>query len=125
MNEDVTVTAPAATTSLVVLRTTVRSFAATDAFTLDQLDDLRMAVDEAATRLAAHTSGETLTMRVSATATGMRVLLSAQATHDSELIGEGSFSYSVLIALADDLSVSLDEATASVELVKHHRGDTG
>ena len=120
-----TVLVPATAGHLAVLRTTVGAFAARDHFTLDQVDDLRMAVEEAAVQLLRHNQGERITMDIATTAEGVEVTLSGDVPDDDPIIDETSFSWTILRALADGLSIESDGPRANIVLVKHRLADAG
>lgn len=115
----VTVTVPATANHLAVLRTAVGGFAARDQFTLDQVDDLRMAVEEAAVQLLRHSRGDRITMDVETTADGVEVRLSGQVADDDPVIDESSFSWTILRALADDIRIESENQHAVIVLAKH------
>jgi hypothetical protein len=113
----VTVKVPPAAGYLAVLRTAVGAYAARDRFTLDQVDDLRMAVEEAAVQLLRHVSGEAIVMDVSPIAPGIEVRLHAQVS-SGPVFDRSSFSWTILRALADDVRAYTDER-ATIVLEKH------
>ena len=115
----VTVTVPATANHLAVLRTAVGGFAARDQFTLDQVDDLRMAVEEAAVQLLRHSRGERITMDVETTDAGVEVRLSGQVADDDPVIDESSFSWTILRALADDIRIETQKQQAVIVLAKN------
>lgn len=128
--ETVTVKVPSKASFLAVLRTAIGGFAARDSFTLDQVDDLRMAVEEVAVQLLRHSSGEHLVMEVTATDSGIEVRLHAQVEGDEPVVDQSSFSWTILWALADDIQVESWQGNATVVLRKNrvvviHREDTG
>jgi serine/threonine-protein kinase RsbW len=115
----VTVTVPATANHLAVLRTAVGGFAARDQFTLDQVDDLRMAVEEAAVQLLRHSRGDRITMDVETTGQGVEVRLSGEVADDDPVIDESSFSWTILRALADDIRIETPDEQAVIVLTKH------
>lgn len=115
----VTVTVPATANHLAVLRTAVGGFAARDQFTLDQVDDLRMAVEEAAVQLLRHSRGDRITMDVETTDQGVEVRLTGNVADDDPVIDESSFSWTILCALADDIRTESRNHQAVIVLVKH------
>ena len=115
----VTVTVPATANHLAILRTAVGGFAARDQFTLDQVDDLRMAVEEAAVQLLRHSRGDRITMEVVTTEAGVEVRLSGNVADDDPVIDESSFSWTILRALADDIRIDSANAQALIVLAKH------
>ncbi len=117
--DTVSLTVPATAGHLAILRTTVGGFAARDQFTLDQVDDLRMAVEEAAVQLLRQSRGERLNMDIQTTDVGVEVRLLAQVDSDDPIIDEGSFSWTILRALADDIRVESQADQATIVLAKH------
>ncbi len=115
----VTVTVPATANHLAVLRTAVGGFAARDQFTLDQVDDLRMAVEEAAVQLLRHNEGEHLEMELESTSTGLDVRLQARVDTVAGVIDESSFSWTILRALADDIRIETRDQQAMIVLAKY------
>ena len=115
----VTVTVPATANHLAILRTAVGGFAARDQFTLDQVDDLRMAVEEAAVQLLRHSRGDRITMEVVTTDEGVEVHLSGNVADDDPVIDESSFSWTILRALADDIRIESANQQALIVLAKH------
>ncbi len=114
-----TVRVPATAGHLALLRTAVGGFAARDRLTLDQVDDLRMAVEEAAVQLLRHASGERIELDVCGTATGIEVRLHADVAGEEPIIDESSFSWSILRALSDDVAVEMQQRHATIVLSKH------
>jgi serine/threonine-protein kinase RsbW len=114
----VTVRVPAEAGHLALLRTTVGGFAARDNFTLDQVDDLRMAVEEAAVQLLRQATGEHIVLDVTSTEAGMEVRLRAEVASSTPVIDEQSFSWTILRALADDLRVEMQQDQATILLMK-------
>lgn len=117
--DTVTVTIPASAGHLAILRTAVGGFAARDQFTLDQVDDLRMAVEEAAVQLLRRTRGDRIAMDVETTEQGVEVRLRAAAPDTGPVIDESSFSWTILRALADDIRVESRSEQATVVLSKN------
>ncbi|CAN5434598.1 hypothetical protein BH23ACT7_BH23ACT7_25900 [soil metagenome] len=117
-DQTVTIKVPPIAAHLAVLRTAVGGIAARDRFTLDQVDDLRMAVEEAATQLLRHSGGSPIVMDVTPTDSGLEVRLSADVPGDVRIIDESSFSWMILRALADDLSVESLQTRTTVVLGK-------
>jgi serine/threonine-protein kinase RsbW len=104
---------------LAVLRTAVGGIAARDRFTIDQVDDLRMAVEEAATQLLRHVIEGRIEMAVVPTETGLEVRLSAKVKPPSKVIDSSSLSWMILRALADDLRVESQKSGSTIVLSKH------
>ena len=115
----VTVTVPATANHLAVLRTAVGGFAARDQFTLDQVDDLRMAVEDAAVQLLRHSRGDRISMDIETTDKGVEVRLSGQVADNDPVIDESSFSWTILCALADDIRIDSENQQAVIVLEKY------
>ncbi|MPZ74258.1 MAG: anti-sigma regulatory factor [Nitriliruptorales bacterium] len=115
----VTVTVPATANHLAVLRTAVGGFAARDQFTLDQVDDLRMAVEEAAVQLLRHSRGDRISMDVETTDNGVEVRLTGNVADDDSVIDESSFSWTILRALADAIRIESNQGETVIVLSKN------
>lgn len=104
-NQDVVLSIPASTAYVALLRTVVGSCAGHRNFTLDQIDDLRMAVDEAAGQLLRHIAGEEVELSVTEAQESLEVRLSAATASDGSVIHRDSFAWTILQVLADDFDV--------------------
>lgn len=104
---------------LALLRTAVGGFAARDHFTLDQVDDLRMAVEEGAVQLLRHVQGDHISLEVRATDLGVEVRLYGPVPGSDPVIDESSFSWTILRALADDLRIEMQQGHATIVMHKH------
>lgn len=103
---------------LALLRTVVGGCAGREGFTLDQIDDVKMAVDEAAVQLLRHISGDGISLDVALEGDLLEVRVSADVTGDTPVIDESSFSWTILQALADQLRVENAPPTCTVVLTK-------
>lgn len=110
---------PATAGHLALLRTAVGGFAARECLTIDQIDDLRIAVEEAAVQLLRHARGERLELDICRTPAGVEVRLHADVVGEEPVVDEASFSWSILSALADELSVEMRQRHATIVLTKH------
>lgn len=117
--ETVTVRVPAEAGHFAVLRTVVGGIAARDSFTLDQVDDLRMAVEESAVQLLRRIREGPLQLDVQTTSSGIEVRLHGDVATSEPVIDEASLSWAILEALADDLRVDVEGSRASVVLTKN------
>jgi serine/threonine-protein kinase RsbW len=117
--QTVTVKVPPTAGHLAVLRTCVGGVAARDRFTLDQVDDLRMAVEEAGVQLLRRASGDSIEMALEPTESGLEIRLTAEVDQEGPVIDETSFSWAILKALADDIRVEAHGTRAIVVLAKH------
>ncbi|HWB70618.1 MAG TPA: hypothetical protein VG452_00230 [Egibacteraceae bacterium] len=117
--ETVTVKVPSKAGYLAVLRTAVGGFAARDSFTLDQVDDLRLAVEETAVQLLRRSSGDHIVMDVTTTDGGIEVRLIIEVEGDEPVMDQSSFSWTILWALTDDIQVESWPGHATVILRKN------
>lgn len=115
----VTVVVPPEAGHLAILRTAVGGFAARHQLTIDQVDDLRMAVEEAAVALLRSSGEERITMDISDVDDGVEVRLSAPVAEGTTVLEDTSWSWMILSALADDLRVERQGPAVAVVLVKH------
>lgn len=104
---------------LALLRTVVGGFAGRDHFTLDQVDDLRMAVEESAVQLLRHVDDDVITLEAHSTDAGVELRLYAAVTGSDPVIDEASFSCTILQALTDDLRIEMQENRATIVMTKH------
>ncbi|MDQ1709996.1 MAG: serine/threonine-protein kinase RsbW [Frankiaceae bacterium] len=100
---------PADGAYLSVLRTATAGLASRLDFTLDDIEDLRIAVDEACAMLLSHAvPGADLTCEFELHESVLRVAVSAQ-TSDGEEPSRDTFAWTVLSALAGDVDSSVDD----------------
>jgi serine/threonine-protein kinase RsbW len=119
-NEQVVVlTVPATPEHLSLLRSLVGYYAGRERFTIDQIDDLRMAVDEAGVQLLRHVAGDQVRLELTRTGPELVMRVSADVSGEEPVIDRESFSWTILRALADDLRVEMQQAHATLVLVKH------
>jgi serine/threonine-protein kinase RsbW len=122
---------PASGAYLGVLRTATAGLAARLQFTLDEIEDLRIAVDEACAMLLAVASdtpvlGDTveLSCRFTVTEDALTVETTVPiGSPDERLPGGESFAWQVLSALADEVSANVDGRQASIRLTKRRPQD--
>ena len=111
---------PAAGAYLSVLRTATASLASRLDFTIDDIEDLRIAVDEACAMLLAQAvPGADLECRFELTADAIEVAVSV-LTLDGEQPSRDTFAWTVLTALAGQVDSSVD-ADLRVTLTLHKR----
>jgi serine/threonine-protein kinase RsbW len=103
---------------LALLRTVVGGCAGREGFTLDQIDDMKMAVDEAAVQLLRSSKGEGITVEVTIAERDIEIRVSADVDGDKPVIDESSFSWTILKALADELRVESAPPRCTVVLTK-------
>ena len=122
----VELTVPAHTSYLGVVRTATAGLAARLSFTLDEIEDLRIAVDEACVMLLSlprppHTDEATLTCRFRVLVDALAVTVSGRVGPRALMPADQSFAWQVLTAHAADVTGKLDGSRATVELVKRRR----
>ena len=118
--EDVVVlVVPADGSYLAVLRTATAGLAARLQFTLDEIEDLRIAVDEACAILLSFASAQTeVTSQFEVTDSALSVDVSVPFSGRATLPGGNSFSWQVLTALAGEVSARTDNGRAAIRLKK-------
>jgi len=100
---------PADSAYLSVLRTATAGLAARLDFTLDEIEDLRIAVDEACAMLLPHAiAGAQLTCRFHLDPSTLTVTVTIPTT-DGALPERDTFSWTVLTALAGEVDAGSDE----------------
>jgi len=116
----VSVRLPAEGAYLAVLRTTTASLAARLDFTLDEIEDLRIAVDEACCLLLADAAPDAmLTSSFEMSADAIQVTVSTQTAHHRGPARE-SFAWTVLSALAGHVdSWTEPDGQQAIALIKH------
>jgi serine/threonine-protein kinase RsbW len=122
---------PASGAYLGVLRTATAGLAARLQFTLDEIEDLRIAVDEACAMLLAIASdvpvlGDTVELSCRFTVTDDALTVETTVpigSPDERLPGGESFAWQVLSALADEVSANVDGRQASIRLTKRRPQD--
>lgn len=125
--EDVVLIAvPASGAYLGVLRTATAGLAARLQFTLDEIEDLRIAVDEACAILlaVAHLDAE-LTCRFIVTDNALTVQASVPTDRDPVRLPSGeSFAWQVLSALTDEVSADVTPGRAGIRLTKRRPAES-
>ncbi len=119
-NEDLVVlVVPADGSYLAVLRTATAGLAARLQFTLDEIEDLRIAVDEACAILLSIASDKTeVTSQFEVTDSALSIDVSVPITGPATLPGGNSFSWQVLTALAGEVNAKTDGDRAAIRLTK-------
>ncbi|HEY3504206.1 MAG TPA: anti-sigma regulatory factor [Actinocatenispora sp.] len=122
-DEDLVVlTVPADGAYLSVLRTATAGLAARLHFTLDEIEDLRIAVDEACAMLLAGAPPYTeLTCRFEVTQDTLTVAVSVPNT-GQRLPGTETFAWMVLTALAGSVTSDVSDGHATIWLTKKRDG---
>ncbi len=117
----VELTVPADSAYLSVLRTATAGLAARLQFTLDEIEDLRIAVDEACAMLLPGTAGRAdaeLTCRFDVIDDTLAVAVSVPAAVAGALPGTQTFAWKVLTALAGEVSAENREGMVTIRLAK-------
>lgn len=114
----VMLTVPADGGYLGVLRTATAGLAARLHFALDEIEDLRIAVDEAcAMLLAIATRDAELECRFSVTDDALTVEVTVPTTSGARLPAESSFAWKVLTALTTSANATADGRQATITLL--------
>ena len=117
-DQSVTITIPASADHVSLLRALIGMYAARQDFTLEEVDDLRMAVEEAAVQLLRRVSGDDLEMAVRNDEGTVRATLSGTISGEAPVMDRNSFSWTILSALSDDVRVDTVAGQGVVELSK-------
>jgi len=121
--DTVELTVPADPAYVSVLRTVTASLAARRDFTIEEIDDLRIAVDEASSLLLPHASADSQLAAVfTATENSLTAEVSVPARSSADSapfeIDTTSFAWMVLAALADSVTTNYGAERVSVTLSK-------
>jgi serine/threonine-protein kinase RsbW len=110
---------PADGSYLAVLRTATAGLAARLQFTLDEIEDLRIAVDEAcAMLLAVAAASSDLTCEFEVTPAALTIEVGVPVQGTAALPGNQSFSWQVLTALAGEVTADTTPGRAMIRLTK-------
>jgi serine/threonine-protein kinase RsbW len=121
----VLLTVPADGTYLAVLRTATAGLAARLHFALDEIEDLRIAVDEACAMLLAVAARDTeLDCRFAVSEDALTVQVAVSTVPGALLPAESSFAWKVLTALATEASADVADGRATIRLLTR-RADAG
>ncbi|HVT21745.1 MAG TPA: anti-sigma regulatory factor [Mycobacteriales bacterium] len=119
----VAITLPASSAYLTVLRTATAGLAARLDFTIDEIEDLRIAVDEACAMLLPQAlPGADITCEFHLEGDAMTVTVSVLTT-DGEEPSRDTFAWTVLTALAGEVTSGTDaDKRVTITLCKHRSG---
>jgi serine/threonine-protein kinase RsbW len=118
-DDTVELSVPADAAYVSVLRTVTASLAARRDFTIEEIDDLRIAVDEASSLLLPHApTGGQLAAVFGGAPDGLTVVVSVPSIGNQPEIDQTSFAWMVLAALADTVSTEVSAEHLSVTLTK-------
>lgn len=121
----VTVRLPAASAYLSVLRTATAGLAARLDFTLDEIEDLRIAVDEACAMLLAQAvPGTDLTCEFELTGEAMRISVSV-LTVDGMEPSRDTFAWTVLSSLVSEVDAQVGADDRVTVTLQKRRGAAG
>ncbi|MFJ8581629.1 ATP-binding protein [Micromonospora sp. NPDC093277] len=116
-------TVPADGGYLAVLRTATAGLAARLQFALDEIEDLRIAVDEAcAMLLAIATRNAELECRFAVTEDALTVEVTVPAVRGAALPSQSSFAWKVLTALTTEASARAADGRATISLLTRRSG---
>lgn len=99
---------------LAVMRATVASVAARTHLTLDQVDDVRLAVEEAAYMLL-RGNPPVIELSVDPTVQPLQIVIRAEVASPVQ-IQPDSFGWTILCAMTEDLAVTHEEGTTNLTL---------
>lgn len=120
----VTVRLPADSAYLSVLRTATAGLAARLDFNLDEIEDLRIAIDEACAMLLAQAvPGTDLTCEFELTGDAMSIGVSV-LTVDGQLPSRDTFAWTVLSSLAGDVDANVGADDRVTIVLQKRRGQT-
>lgn len=129
VDSDVVVTVPSEAAFVHVLRSVAASVAARNDLPVDDIDDIRMAIDEASSQLLMlGPSSATLTLRLRALDAGVEAVVSvdgsAPAGWPPPAFRE-SLAWNVLSGLSDELSFELPDGAPAIRVVKRSSARSG
>ena len=125
VQDQVTIRMPAEGAYLSVLRTATAGLAARLDFTLDEIEDLRIAVDEACAMLLAQAdAGTTLECDFTLNRDTMTIAVSAQSRL-GQPPAKDTFAWTVLSALAGSVDSSVGPGDRVTIVMRKSRGQTG
>jgi serine/threonine-protein kinase RsbW len=111
---------PASGAYLSVVRAAATGLAAQLQFTYEEIDDLRIAVDEACTQLLARRgSAETLRIDYHMEPAELRVDVSVQAPDRGDPLERDTFAWQILTAVTDEVSERADAGGLHLSFRKH------
>ena len=105
-----------------LLRTAVAGVAARMGFTLEEVDDLRMGVEEAAVLLLRHGGASPLELDLLVDEGAIEASVAGDVEGDGDAVDRESFSWTILAALVDEVRTERDGASGRIVLVKRAQG---
>ena len=117
--ETISIHIPASPEYLKVVRLVAAGLASRLRFTIDDIEDLKIAVDEACAMLLSRAvEGADLTCRFELRPGVLDIAVSLP-THDVELPSRDTFAWTVLSALAGEVDATIDDGQVTIRLSKH------
>lgn len=117
MNDTVTLVIPARTENVALARTVAAAMAARADLPIDQLEDVRLAIDEAVSQLIGDaTPGTDVTCAFTAVDGRLDVLVSG-SSRSRRAPATDTFSWTVLRALVDSVSADVDGETVTLSIL--------
>lgn len=117
MNDTVTLTIPSDTAYVSVARTVAASMSARADLPIDQLEDVRLAVDEAITQVIGDAPpGSAITCTYTVRDSDL-VITVAGASRTGTVPSTATFSWIVMRALVDEVSADVDDGTLTLRLL--------
>jgi serine/threonine-protein kinase RsbW len=120
VSDIVEISVPADSGYVSTLRLTAASLAAHCELTVDEIEDLRLAVDEACALLLPHANGGPLTGRFELAIGKLLVEVAVSGAVGADLDRSG-FAWAVLGALAEDVSISSQGSRLQLSLSKRRQ----
>jgi serine/threonine-protein kinase RsbW len=121
VGDAITICVPAKAEHIAVFRAAVGVVASRLEFSLDDIDDLRILVDEAASVLMSSGATESLTCEIVTVEDSVQFRLKARLPDGQQPHGEG-FAWSILNALAHEVKTEQEAGGEHVISVSRHRG---
>jgi len=121
MSDEITLTFPASTRNVRLARTVAAAMAAQADLPIDQLEDVRLAVDEAASQLVLGADqSEQITCTFALVDDGLAISVRGR-TRDGRVPSTDTFSWTVLTALVDAVGAEVDDrvVTVTMRVVRH------
>jgi serine/threonine-protein kinase RsbW len=116
MTQTISLTIPAAAEHVALLRSTAAAVGAKADLTLDQIEDMRLAVDEAASHVIADASPQSRIDCSFAYSDGVLDIVISGPTKTGRVPETSSFGWTVLTALADRVSADANGNQVTIEL---------
>jgi serine/threonine-protein kinase RsbW len=116
VTDTVTLAFPARTQNVALARTVTAAMAARADLPLDQLEDARLAIDEAVSQLIADApAGSEIACRFRVQDGSLDIVVTAPSA-SGQVPPTGTFSWTVLTALVDSVTATVDDGTVTLGL---------